>query len=61
MKTVELCVDVLHVTALGVRVSDGDVTCWLQKSQVQCDEELEAGKTVTIEIPELLAVDKELV
>ena len=51
----------LGETELSIHVFDGDNECWLQKSMIVYDDlEYKVGELVAIEIPQWLAVDKNL-
>jgi len=57
---VEITVQVRAETPKAYLVFDGDVEAWLPKSQVEVISQ-EDAETITIEIPEWLAQDRELI
>jgi len=64
--TVEITVEILIQTPDAVFVSDGNREEWIPKSLITNPEwndweEIEAGNTIAIQIPEWVAVEKELV
>lgn len=61
MKLVEIDCSVLAVTELAIKITDGDVECWLPKSAVKdsCGEEWYGVTSVFIS--EALATEKGLV
>ncbi len=60
--TFELAVRVVWGTESALLVtSDEESEVWLPRSQVKSTEEIKTGKTICIEIPEWLAIEKELV
>jgi len=54
---IEIAVEVIAETDKALRVTDGDVTAWVPKSQIEDDDREHS----TILIPEWLAVEKEFV
>jgi hypothetical protein len=62
---VELRVEYVHSTDDAILIDAGlEENVWLPKSQVDCIEffeDMEAGKTYSIFIPEWLATEKELI
>ena len=51
-------------TDRAILVSDGDVECWLPKSQIEIPEDCEdaeKGDMITIYIPDWLAKENELI
>jgi positive regulator of sigma E activity len=58
---IELTVRIIHMTDEAALVTDDDTEKhWLPLSQVECEDELEIGDTVNIEIPEWLAIQEGL-
>ena len=49
-----------HSTEKAVLVNDGRIDAWLPKNQIEIDHGSH-GKTVTVTLPEWLAIDKELI
>ena len=60
---VELDLEILNETEKAFRVTDGDIYCWIAKSQIQNYEEDEwsVGDTETMILPEWLAEDEGLI
>lgn len=60
--TVWIEVDVRAVTDRGIMVYNGKRTSWIPKSQIMdYEDDLEIGVGINIELPEWLAIEKELV
>ena len=57
----EIVVEIKGETDMAFLVSDGDTQVWIPKSQIENPEDCILGKTSTIEIPEWLALEKELI
>ena len=61
---IEISCTFVHHTDKAVLINDGDREVWIPKSQISVLEDwydLEPGDPLTIEIPEWLAEDKELI
>jgi hypothetical protein len=58
-ETTEITVEILRESERAIQVTDGDVTEWLPKSQLEYEGE--AGQTVVVTMPEWLAKDKGLI
>ena len=58
-KVVDVTGEIHGETERAVRFFDGDRTVWLPKSQIEISEE--GDGTVTVSMPEWLAIEKELV
>lgn len=56
---VEIDLEIKRITALGVRVHDGDITVWLPRAKI--DYEGEIGDTVAVTMPQWLAEEAGLV
>lgn len=59
-ETVDICATIINKTAKAVLISDGIRETWLPISQIEIIDNPD-GVTVTIELPEWLALDKELI
>ena len=60
-KMIDICVEIKGTTDKAFFVSDGGNSVWLPKSQIECSEDIEVGKTITITAPEWLVYDKGLI
>ena len=60
-KLIEVAVTILHETVMAFLVDDGINQVWLPKSQIKDHEDISIGETLEIEIPEWLAIDKEII
>jgi hypothetical protein len=63
-KIVEIDVELIAVTDMAVFVDEGkEDPVWIPKSQTQNEDidEMQIGDTFTLEIPEWLALEKELI
>jgi len=58
---VEIFGAIIRETDMGILFSDGDREVWLPKSQIIYDEDAGEGDDVTVEMPQWLAFDKELI
>lgn len=58
---IELDLEVIEMTKHLILVSNGDVETWIERSKIQCDDEIEVGLTTTFTINERLAIESELV
>lgn len=60
---IEIDIQILRETDKAIFVSDGDNESWIPKSQIECEEDIEnkIGKILTINIPEWLAFDSDLI
>jgi len=63
---IEICLYILDVTERAIRVCETEFldfrnAQWVPLSQIYSDDSLERRKTVTITIPEWLAIEKGLV
>jgi len=56
---IDICVEFLRDSGRAIKVSDGCVEEWLPKSQIEYDGE--EGDTITITMPNWLALDKGLI
>jgi hypothetical protein len=56
---IDIHLDILRDTTAAWQVSDGDVTVWLPKSQVDTDG-MEVGDSGLVSMPEWLAVERGL-
>jgi hypothetical protein len=62
MEYTEVDVKILGETVQALRVTDGDRECWITKRLIKnLDDDWEIGDTETMEIPEWLAENEELV
>ena len=63
MKTVEIEVEILAITDLAILIDDGNRQPWIAKSLLRKDEieNCEAGNSLTLTIPEWLAMEEELI
>lgn len=58
----DIDVEILRETNMAIFVSNGDMEAWIPKSQIiDSDENFEIGTSITITIPEWLAIEKELI
>lgn len=57
--TVEIFGFIKHETEAAILLNDGDTEVWLPKSQIEYDMPNKYNQT-TVEIPEWLAIEKEL-
>ena len=61
-KNIEIAVDIKHMTDSAVLVSDGNKEVWIPKGQIEdYTDELIVGHSITVLIPEWLALDKGLI
>lgn len=60
-KKIDITLDVVGETLGAYQVTDGDIFTWLPKSQVEPEKQCGPGDTVSFEVPEWLAIKKELV
>lgn len=62
---VEITVIFKHETSQAILINDGDIEVWIPKSQIEnyddLDEVIEKGHEITIEIPEWLAIENDLI
>lgn len=58
---IELSLDLVKKSDGALLVSDGDNEAWLPKSLIEYDEEPERGRSIDIELPEWLAIEKGLI
>jgi len=58
---VEIVGEVRAITEWGILLDDGDQQVWLLRSQFETDDDLEIDALVTVQIPEWLALEKELI
>ena len=58
-ETTEITLEILRESARAIQVTDGDVTEWLPKSQLEYEGEV--GQTVMVTIPEWLARERNLI
>ena len=56
---IDICVEFLKDSARAIKVSDGCVEEWLPKSQIKYDGE--EGDTITVTMPNWLALEKGLI
>jgi len=56
---VYICVEFLRDSGRAIKVSDGNVEEWLPKPQIEYDGE--PGDTITVTMPNWLALDKGLI
>lgn len=56
---VDICVEFLRDSGRAIKVSDGNVEEWLPKSQIEYDGE--PGDTITVTMPNWLALEKGLI
>ncbi len=56
---VDICVEFLRDSGRAVKVSGGNVEEWLPKSQIEYDGE--PGDTITVTMPNWLALEKGLI
>jgi len=61
-KNIEIAVDIKHMTNAAVLVNDGTKEAWIPKSKIEdYTDELETGHSITIFLPEWLALEKGLI
>lgn len=58
---VEIEVDIKGETEQAYLVTDGDVECWLPKSQIDYEKDLTVGDRTDMLVPEWLAEEKGLI
>ena len=58
--TVEIFGEIKRETEMAILLDDGTMKVWLPKSQIEYDEPNKYGQT-TVEMPEWLAIEKEIV
>ncbi len=58
---IEIWVELIMITNAAILINDGQTEAWLPKSQIEYDDDAEPGDTIDIEMPEWLAVEKDLV
>lgn len=58
---IKIDIEIVKETDMAFLTTDGVIKAWLPKSQIESNELLEVGGTYTIEIPEWLAEEKELI
>lgn len=56
---IDICVEFLKDSGRAIKVSDGYVEEWLPKSQIEYDGE--EGDTITVTMPNWLALEKGLI
>lgn len=56
---IDICVEFLKESDRAIKVSDGNVEEWLPKSQIEYDGE--PGDTITVTMPNWLALEKGLI
>ncbi len=57
-RMIDLCLEIIAETEAAFKVTDGFVTNWIPKSQVELQGCCEPGDTVVFDMPEWLAEDK---
>lgn len=57
---IEISVTLVHKTERAILVEDGDQEVWLPKSQIKFDA-ANAGETISVELPEWLAMKNGLI
>lgn len=58
---IELEVELIHQTEAAYLVAVGDIEAWVPKSRVELEMKASTGRAATIQIPEGLAAEKNLV
>ena len=56
---IDICVEFLKDHGRAIKISDGNVEEWLPKSQIEYDGE--EGDTITVTMPNWLALEKGLI
>ena len=56
---IEISVEFIAESGLAIKISDGNVEEWLPKSQIEYDGE--EGDTITVTMPNWLALEKKLI